>query len=100
MIKTLVVQETNHKRNISHKLAYLHEDWDVIEADDYESAKQCLQDGSVDALAVASDVPSSDTISLVDSLMSKNPDANVYVIMEPGTSVDLSKCADRGFIYA
>ena len=52
MVTTLVMQNKEKKHEIS-KLKSDHNDWKVIESDDYDEALNIIQSGDVDALALA-----------------------------------------------
>ena len=99
MVTTLVMQSKNNKCTLS-KLASEHQDWDLIEIDDYQDAMSQIQSGKVDALAIADEVPSGDCIELVSKMREKKPEANIYVILNRQINHDFSRSIDRGLLYA
>ncbi len=98
MITTLVVQDSNHKRQIS-QLTHEHKDWDVVETDDYNEALQKIQSGVIDAMAIAAEISAGVCMGLVSTFHNEKPDANIYVMIDNDKKCDRSKSADRGFIY-
>ena len=100
MITTLLVQDKEHKRPLKDKISNEHKDWNVIEAKDLFEAKSKINDGDVDALAVAAELPALECVELVESLKAANPNANIYIILKDVVNSDLSRSIERGFICA
>lgn len=99
MQTTLVMHNKDKKYELS-KLVSEHQDWKVIEADDYYEALNIIQSGHVDALALGQEVSCEDCMGLVSTMNEENPNANIYVIMEQQAQCDVSRSCDRGFLYA
>lgn len=98
MINTLIFHDKSHKREIS-KLTLDHDDWGLIETDDYNDALKKIRTGVIDAMAIAAEISAGTCMELVSTLHNSKPDAKVYIMMDSETKCDRSKSADRGFIY-